>query len=321
MNAEQLITILIPVYNEEDVLEILLTKLDKVTSDLPFKFEFLFVDDGSKDATVGILRSAKQKHNHIRILQLSRNFGKEAAITAGLHSACGDAVILMDADLQDPPEYIPEMIDSWCKGANVVLMKRRSRPGDGRLKKFSGYLFYRLIRSLSAIDIPADASDFRLMSREVVNAINQLPERNRYMKGIFAWVGMNTVTLEFDRYQRVRGKTKWSYLNLFELGVEGITSFTVKPLRLSTFVGLGLILFSFLTIIWQGIFPLENNELSDHHLMAIAFFFGLQFLFIGLIGEYIGKIYIESKHRPIYILQENNEGNGVNLKKTKVEFN
>ena len=258
MNAEQLITILIPVYNEEDVLEILLTKLDKVTSDLPFKFEFLFVDDGSKDATVGILRSAKQKHNHIRILQLSRNFGKEAAITAGLHSACGDAVILMDADLQDPPEYIPEMIDSWCKGANVVLMKRRSRPGDGRLKKFSGYLFYRLIRSLSAIDIPADASDFRLMSREVVNAINQLPERNRYMKGIFAW---------------------------------------------------------------QGIFPLENNELSDHHLMAIAFFFGLQFLFIGLIGEYIGKIYIESKHRPIYILQENNEGNGVNLKKTKVEFN
>jgi len=200
-------------------------------------------------------------------------------------------------------------------------MKRRSRPGDGRLKKFSGYLFYRLIRSLSAIDIPADASDFRLMSREVVNAINQLPERNRYMKGIFAWVGMNTVTLEFDRYQRVRGKTKWSYLNLFELGVEGITSFTVKPLRLSTFVGLGLILFSFLTIIWQGIFPLENNELSDHHLMAIAFFFGLQFLFIGLIGEYIGKIYIESKHRPIYILQENNEGNGVNLKKTKVEFN
>jgi|24BtaG_2_1085350.scaffolds.fasta_scaffold00009_19 glycosyltransferase involved in cell wall biosynthesis len=301
-----LITILIPVFNEEAVLSKLLQTLDQVTGSMPYKFEFLFVDDGSRDNTVNKLRFAKNRFKQIRILSLSRNFGKEAAVTAGLQYAKGDAVILIDADLQDPPHCIPEMVSAWKQGADVVLMKRRSRHGDGWAKRTYAYLFYRFISYISDIPIPTDTGDFRLMSRQVVDAVNQLPERNRYMKGIFAWVGMDTKIIEFDREQRAAGITKWNYLKLFTLALDGITSFSYKPLRISFFLGIALLATSILSMFVSNIGTTSTHEVIDYNLLfcLITFFFGLQFLCLGVLGEYIGKIYTESKQRPLFIVSE-----------------
>lgn len=310
-----LITILIPVFNEEAVLIKLLQALDQATGSLPYKFEFLFVDDGSRDNTVNKLRFAKNRYKQIRVLSLSRNFGKEAAITAGLQHAKGDAVILLDADLQDPPRCIPEMISAWQHGAGVVLMKRRSRHGDSWAKRTSAYLFYRFISYISDIPIPRDTGDFRLMSRQVVDAVNQLPERNRYMKGIFAWVGMNTKILEFDREQRAAGTTKWNYLKLFTLAMDGITSFSNKPLRISFFLGIFFLALSIISVLISNIDMTTTHEVSDHNLLIslITFFFGLQFLCLGVLGEYIGKIYTETKQRPLFILSEYTESQDDNM--------
>jgi glycosyltransferase involved in cell wall biosynthesis len=233
-----LLSIVIPIRNEADVIPTLMDRLTLVSRKLPVTTELLFVDDGSKDNSVALLLESRHRYPHIRVLRLSRNFGKEAAATAGLNHARGDAVILMDADLQDPPELIPQMVSEWRKGTDVVLMKRRSRAGESWLKRTTASLFYRLINRISDAPIPVDTGDFRLMSRRTIDALNQLPERNRYLKGMFAWVGMPTVTLGFDRDPRAAGHTKWNYFKLLQLAIEGITSFSIKPLRLALVLGI-----------------------------------------------------------------------------------
>ncbi|MDY6814971.1 MAG: glycosyltransferase family 2 protein [Pseudomonadota bacterium] len=308
--TNQMLSIVIPVHNEAVVIPTLLNRLALVCRQLATTTELLFVDDGSHDNSVALLLQARRQYPGIRVLQLSRNFGKEAAVTAGLTHANGDAVILMDADLQDPPELIPRMVAEWRRGADVVLMKRRSRAGESWLKRTTASLFYRLINRISDASIPVDTGDFRLMSRRTVDALNRLPERNRYLKGMFAWVGMPTVTLEFDRDPRAAGKTKWNYLKLMHLAMEGITSFSTRPLRLALLLGLLAAgaggLFGTWEVLRALIFGISTPGYASMIAM-ITFLSGVQLLCVGLLGEYVGRIYMETKQRPIFIVAEDSE--------------
>lgn len=305
------LSIVIPVHNEAEVIPTLLYRLVLVCRQLGTTVELLFVDDGSRDNSVGQLLQARQRrYPNIRVLQLSRNFGKEAAVTAGLIHARGNAVVLMDADLQDPPEQIPNMVAAWRDGADVVLMKRRSRAGESWLKRMTASLFYRLINRISDTPIPVDTGDFRLMSRRTVDALNRLPERNRYLKGMFAWVGMPTVTLEFDRDPRVAGKTKWNYLKLVGLAMEGITSFSSRPLRIALVLGLMAAGTGGLFGIWEVLKVLVFGVSTPGYASMIAmitFLSGVQLLCVGLLGEYVGRIYMETKQRPVFILADDSD--------------
>ncbi|SAI65454.1 glycosyl transferase family protein [Bordetella ansorpii] len=301
------LSIVIPFLNELDVLPLCVLRLVSLLEQQRESYELVFVDDGSTDDSVAWLRGAMRANPAIRVVRLSRNFGKEAAMTAGLAHARGDAVIVLDADLQDPPELIPDMLRAWRDGADVVCMRRRSRQGDGWLKRLSAHLFYRVLRRVSRADIPADTGDFRLMSRRAVDALLSLPERCRYMKGLYAWVGMPTRVIDYDRAPRAAGSTKWSYFALFGLALEGITSFSARPLRWATGIGV-------LVALSGGIFGLTivlKTLILGHQapgypsLMAvITLFSGIQLVTIGLLGEYLGKVYIETKQRPIYLVSE-----------------
>lgn len=301
-----MISIVIPVFNEEEVLPELYRRLRVVLDPLKERYQLVFVDDGSVDNSLTYLKKLSLTCYRIKVVQLSRNFGKEAALMAGLENADGKAVIILDADLQDPPELIPEMLEAWREGASVVTMKRRIRDGETWCKKTSAYIFYRFLQKLTDFNIPNDTGDFRLISREVVNAINLLPERNRYTKGLFAWVGFDTTEIEYDRDPRAAGETKWSYFGLVGLAFEAITSFSVAPLRWATMIGsagaLGAALFGF----WQIFKTIMVGNTVDGYTSLIAiitFFGGLQLLFIGIVGEYVGKTYFESKQRPLYLVE------------------
>lgn len=304
------LSVVVPFHNEADVIPTLLNRLMLVCRKLEMTTELLFVDDGSRDNSIALLLQARRRYPDIRVLQLSRNFGKEAAVTAGLANAKGDAVILMDADLQDPPELIPEMVAQWRKGTDVVLMKRRSRAGESWLKRVTASLFYRLINRISDAPIPVDTGDFRLMSRRTVDALNRLPERNRYLKGMFAWVGMPTVTLEFDRDPRAAGQTKWNYLKLLHLAMEGITSFSTRPLRIALILGLLAAGAGGLFGTWEVLKALVLGVSTPGYASMIAmitFLSGVQLLCVGLLGEYVGRIYMETKQRPVFILAEDTD--------------
>lgn len=307
---DPLLSVVIPVHNEADVLQTLLNRLVLVCRRLAMRTELLFVDDGSRDHSVALLLQARRRYPGIRVLQLSRNFGKEAAVTAGLKHAKGDAVILLDADLQDPPELIPDMVAEWQQGADVVLMKRRSRAGEGWIKRTTASVFYRLINRISDAPIPVDTGDFRLMSRRTVDALNRLPERNRYLKGMFAWVGMPTVTLEFDRDPRAAGTTKWNYLKLLHLAMEGITSFSIRPLRIALVLGLLAAGAGGLFGTWEVLKALMWGISTPGYASLIAvitFLSGVQLLCVGLLGEYVGRIYMETKQRPVFIVADDTD--------------
>ncbi|WP_417565177.1 glycosyltransferase family 2 protein [Marinobacter sp.] len=304
------LSIVIPVHNEADVIPALLNRLTLVCRQMGITTELLFVDDGSSDNSVALLLQARRRYPDIRVLQLSRNFGKEAAVTAGLNHARGDGVVLIDADLQDPPELIPDMVNEWRKGADVVLMKRRCRTGESWVKQVTASVFYRLINRISDAPIPVDTGDFRLMSRRTVDALNRLPERNRYLKGMFAWVGMPTVTLEFDRDPRAAGKTKWNYLKLVHLAMEGITSFSTRPLRIALILGLLAAGAGGLFGTWEVLKALVLGVSTPGYASMIAmitFLSGIQLLCVGLLGEYVGRIYMETKQRPVFILAEDSD--------------
>lgn len=317
--TKPMLSVVVPVHNEADVIPTLLNRLVLVCRQLGTTVELLFVDDGSRDNSVALLLQARRRHQDIRVLQLSRNFGKEAAVTAGLAHARGDAVVLMDADLQDPPELIPDMVAQWRKGADVVLMKRRSRSGESWLKRVTASLFYRLINRISDAPIPVDTGDFRLMSRRTVEALNRLPERNRYLKGMFAWVGMPTVTLEFDRDPRVAGNTKWNYVKLAHLAMEGITSFSIRPLRIALILGLLAAAAGGLFGTWEVLKALLLGVSTPGYASMIAvitFLSGVQLLCVGLLGEYVGRIYMEAKQRPVFILAEDSDDRKQNYQPT-----
>lgn len=303
-----IISLVIPVFNEMEVLPLLFERLRKVMHGLKLDYEMVMVDDGSKDSSADFLIRQAQQDACVRAVILSRNFGKEAALSAGLEQAQGEVIIVLDADLQNPPELIPDMLEKWRAGADIVAMKRRDRSGESWLKKLGSYVYYRIMNRITgSMNIPEDTGDFRLMSRRSVDSLNQLPERNRYMKGLFAWVGYPTHVMQYDVADRAAGQTKWNYFNLFGLAFEGITSFSIAPLRAMVLLGL-------ITAILGGIFGawivfktlFFGNDLDGYPsiIAMITFLGGVQLLSIGVLGEYVGKTYFEAKQRPLFIIQE-----------------
>ena len=303
----RLLSVVVPIYNEHQNLQHLCDRLDTVLAPLPLRHEIVLVDDGSHDGSDRWIAEAARRTPTIRAVLLSRNFGKEAALTAGIDHARGDAVIVLDADLQDPPELIPQMLAAWEAGADVVAMKRRSRAGETAAKKISAHLFYRLLSRISQVTIPEDTGDFRLMSRKAVDALKMLPERHRYMKGLFAWIGMPTTVIEYDRAPRAAGTSQWNYLALGRLAFEGITSFSVVPLRLAMILGLFTALAGMLFGTWIVAKTLILGEVVQGYPSLIAimtFLGGVQLISVGLLGEYVGKAYFETKQRPVYLVRD-----------------
>lgn len=302
------LSIVIPAYNECDVLEICYESVNNIVAKLGMEYEIVFVDDGSTDDSKKIYTELTTKHPSIKVVYLSRNFGKEAALTAGIEYASGDAVIILDADLQDPPELIPEMLEAWKhEDVDVVLMKRRSRAGETFIKKFTAYAFYRILNKLSDFSIPTDTGDFRLISRKAIEALKQLPERNRYMKGIFSWIGMDTHIIEYDRNPRVAGTVRQNYFRLLGLAIEGITSFSISPLRFAIHLGLTAASFGAAYGIWIIIKAMMwGDPVQGYPSMValISFLSGAQLFTIGILGEYVGKTYMESKQRPVFLVKK-----------------
>lgn len=300
-------SLIIPAYNEQKVILDSYKRLKKVMDLIGEEYELIFVSDGSTDGTETIIKSICSKDNHVKLINFSRNFGHQIAISAGLDHASGDAVIIIDADLQDPPEIIPEMIKKWKEGFEVVYGKRIRRKGETFFKKFSAYIFYRLLRSLTNTDIPVDTGDFRLVDKKVCNVIKQLREKNRFTRGLVSWVGFRQSCVEYIREERKAGKTKYPIRKMLHFAIDAITSFSNRPLRTSTYLGFTLSFLSFLYVIYavyQKLFT-TNTTLGWTSSIAINLFFnGVILVMLGIIGEYIGRIYEESKGRPLYILKE-----------------
>lgn len=301
------ISILIPAYNEAPVLPLLYKRLSDLADSLTdYTFEFLFINDGSRDRTLAIIQQYAEKDDRIAYVNLSRNFGKEIAMIAGLDHVTGDATVIIDADLQDPPELIPEMITLWEEGYDDVFAKRRSRAGESWFKKFTSETFYRTLQKSTNIPIQQDTGDFRLLSRRAVEALKEFRESERYTKGMFSWIGFKKKELLYDRDPRAAGETKWSYLKLFNLAIDGITSFTTAPLRIATFFGLAVSLAAFLYIIFLVVRTLVlGTDLAGYpSMMAVILFLGgVQLLSLGVIGEYVGRIFNETKQRPLYFVE------------------
>lgn len=305
------ISILVPCYNEEAVLGRLYDRLSSVINKKQgYDFEFLFVNDGSTDGTLTIMQELRQRDSRVSYVDLSRNFGKEAAMMAGIDYLTGDAAIIMDADLQDSPELIPEMIGWWEKGYDDVSARRRSRAGESFFKKWSSHAFYRILQKLSDIPIQPDVGDFRLLDRQCLNALRMLRESQRYTKGMFSWIGFRKKEILFDRAPRAAGKTKWNYWKLVNLGIEGITSFTIAPLRIASLMGclLSIAAMAYMLFIVVRTLIWGNPVAGYPSLIAVILFIGgVQLLFMGIMGEYLGRIFNESKGRPLYLVKGYNE--------------
>ena len=306
------ISILIPAYNEQEVLDKLFTRLANLANDTKdYNFEFLFVNDGSKDKTLEIIRDYAEKDPRVSYINLSRNFGKEIGMIAGLDHAQGDAVVIIDADLQDPPELIPQMIELWEEGYDDVYAKRKSREGETWFKKFTSRMYYKTLQSVTRIPIQEDTGDFRLLDRRVVEALKQFRESQRNTKAMFSWVGFYKKEIMYDRDPRAAGETKWNYVKLVELAIDGITSFTTAPLRISTYVGAAVSAFTFIYLLYLVIRTLFfGTDLAGYpSMMAVILFLGgVQLLSLGIIGEYIGRIFNETKQRPLYLIEEYHNG-------------
>jgi dolichol-phosphate mannosyltransferase len=307
------LTLIVPVFDEAAVLPELLPRLAAAADELDADVEFLFVDDGSRDRTIELLREAARREPRLSVIRLSRNFGQSMAIAAGLEEARGDAIAILDADLQDPPELLREMVARWREGFEVVYGVRRSRR-EGGLRRLAFALFYRLLRRASEVDLPADAGDFCLLDRKVVDVLVALPERTRFLRGLRAWAGFRQVGIPFDRPARAAGAPKYGWRRHFELGLDGIVSFSGAPLRLASWLGFAAALLAlggiaFYLAWWAGDFTLAGRKPRDVAgfmtlTILILFFAGAQLLCLGLLGEYVGRIYVEAKRRPGWIVAE-----------------
>ena len=309
MNTEQhqLISIVIPAYNEDTLLPKLHQSLAAVLSGQPFEFEIVYVNDGSTDNTLNTIKELKQSDAQVTLIDLSRNFGKEIALSAGLQNAAGDAVIVMDADLQDPPELIPELISEWQNGYDVVYAQRTHRKGESLVKRTTAHFFYRIIQRVSKITIPEDTGDFRILSRRAVNALNTFNEQHRFMKGLFAWIGYKQKAVQYQRDPRQAGTSKWSYWRLWNFALDGITSFTIAPLKISSYIGLITALGAFAYGLYMLIETLiYGNPVPGYPslIVIILMLGGVQLVAIGILGEYLGRIFNETKRRPLYFINE-----------------
>jgi len=302
-----LLSIVVPVFNEAQVLAEFHRRLAAVLDALAYDAEVIYVDDGSRDASCRVLHELRAADARVAIIQLSRNFGKEAAMTAGLDHAGGDAVVVIDADLQDPPELIPDLIRPWARGeADVVFAQRRSRAGETWLKRASAHAFYGLMERVGRAPMPRNVGDFRLLSRRAVDALNRLREEHRFMKGLFAWIGYRQVAVPYDRDPRFAGKTKWNYVKLWNFSIEGITGFTTAPLKVATYLGLvvAVLALGFGTAIVYQTLVYGSDVPGYPSLMVVVLFLGgVQLITIGILGEYIGRIANETKQRPLYLIQ------------------
>lgn len=304
------ISIIIPAYNEEEALPALMERITKFADDTKdYDFEFLFVNDGSKDRTIELIKEYREKDKRVCYVDFARNFGKETAMKAGIDYATGDAVVFLDADLQDPPEIITEMIKYWEEGYDDVYAQRKSRKGETWMKKFTSKMYYKVLQDLTNVPIQKDTGDFRLLDRRCVNALKVMKESQRNSKSMFSWIGYKKKAIFYDRDPRVAGKTKWNYSKLINLAIDGITSFTTSPLRISTFIAIPtfLILFVyFIYVIAKSFIVNQPIQAFQATILLILFFSGIQIMLFGIVGEYLGRIFNETKNRPLYLVNEYN---------------
>ena len=303
------ISVIVPMYYEEKVAEECYKRLTACLQKLTdYTYEIIIIDDGSKDKTLEILENIANKDDKVKIISFSRNFGHQAAVTAGLKHVSGDAIIIIDADLQDPPELIPQMIQLWEQGNEIIYAKRKKRKGESPFKLLSAKLFYQILNALSDTEIPKDTGDFRLVDRKVVDTINNMPEHNKFLRGLFSWVGYKQIPFEYEREERFAGKTKYPLRKMLKLASDGIISFSTKPLKLVGLLGFISIIISILILIYALLsYFLKLNQLSagwTSLMVAITFFAGVQLLSIWLMSEYIGRIYDETKQRPQFIINK-----------------
>ena len=304
------ISIIIPAYNEEEALPALMERITKFADDTKdYDFEFLFVNDGSKDRTIELIKEYREKDKRVCYVDIARNFGKETAMKAGIDYATGDAVVFLDADLQDPPEIITEMIKYWEEGYDDVYAQRKSRKGETWMKKFTSKMYYKVLQDLTNVPIQKDTGDFRLLDRRCVNALKVMNESQRNSKSMFSWIGYKKKAIFYDRDPRIAGKTKWNYSKLINLAIDGITSFTTSPLRISTFIAIPtfLVLFVyFVYVIAKSFIVHQPIQAFQATILLILFFSGIQIMLFGIVGEYLGRIFNETKNRPLYLVNEYN---------------
>lgn len=310
---KKLISILIPAYNEQEVIDLLMERLSTlVQQTTAYDFEFLFVNDGSRDQTLERIKEYAAKDACISYINLSRNFGKEIAMLAGFDYVKGDAMVIIDADLQDPPELIPQMIELWEQGYDDVFARRKSRAGESFIKKKTSQWYYKILQSSTRIPIQVDTGDFRLLDRRCIEALRAFRESERYTKGMFSWIGYRKKELLYDRDPRAAGQTKWNYRKLLNLAIDGITSFTTAPLRISTVLGFMVSLVAFFYILYLVVRPFFGVSTGSGYsslMAAVLFVGGVQLLSLGIIGEYIARIFNETKQRPLYFVEEYHEAN------------
>ena len=303
------ISIVIPMYYEEEVAEECYKRVKNVLTSLKdYEHEILFVNDGSKDRTLEILESIAEKDKQVKVVSFSRNFGHQCAVTAGLQYVTGDAIVVIDADLQDPPELIPDMLTLWKQGNEVIYAKRKTREGESKFKLLTAKMFYRILNGLSDVEIPADTGDFRLVDRKVVDVINSMPEHNKFLRGLFSWIGFKQQPFEYERKERFAGKTKYPLKKMLKLASDGIISFSTKPLKIVGGLGIITIIISILLLLYSVMSYIFNlNQLTPGWtsiMVAITLFSGVQLLSIWIISEYLARIYDESKKRPQYIISK-----------------
>ncbi|AUO13812.1 glycosyltransferase family 2 protein [Priestia megaterium] len=300
-------SIVVPVYNEEEVIHETYRRLTEVMRSTKEAYELLFVNDGSRDRTAEIIKAYSEQDPAVVLLDFARNFGHQIAITAGMDYARGEAVVVIDADLQDPPELILEMIEKWKQGFDVVYAKRTKRKGETYFKKQTAAMFYRFLHAMTDIDIPLDTGDFRLLDRKVCNQMNSIQEKNRFVRGLVSWVGFKQIAVEYERDERLAGESKYPLKKMLKLSMDGITSFSYKPLKLASYAGVTLSGIGFiylLVVLYLKLFT-DSTITGWSSLIVIQLFFsGIILIILGMIGEYIGRIYDETKNRPLYIVRE-----------------
>ena len=312
------ISVIIPMYYEEEVVQECYNKMTQVLSNIKdYEYEIICVNDGSKDKTLSILEKIAENDKKVKVISFSRNFGHQCAVTAGLKYVTGDVVVIIDADLQDPPELIPDMLKLWEDGNEVIYGKRKTRKGESKFKLLTAKMFYNTLNALSDVEIPKDTGDFRLLDRRCVNALRKIRESERNTKSMFSWIGYKKKEVLYDRDPRVAGTTKWNYIKLIDLAIDGITSFTTSPLRLSTYIAIPtfLVLFVyFIYVIAKSCIIHEAIQAFQAIILLILFFSGVQILLFGILGEYLGRIFKETKNRPLYLVNEYNDEKEMNDK-------
>lgn len=302
-----LLTVVVPMYFEEESAQECYRRLTTVMESTGFLYELVFIDDGSSDGTFNILELLARKDKHVRVIRFSRNFGHQVAVTAGIDKSRGDAVVIIDADLQDPPELIPDMIKLWQQGYDVIYAKRKKRKGETYFKLLTAKFFYRALRKLSDVEIPVDTGDFRLIDRKVVDTLKRMPEKNRFLRGMISWVGFKQIPIEYERDERFAGSTKYPLKKMLKFAQDGIISFSSKPLKAAQYLGFCAVLTAIIIFIYAIIYKIAGGKNLVNGwasiMTAITFLGGVQLISVGILGEYIARMYDESKNRPLYIIE------------------